>query len=672
MKKFTIALLSLVILCFMGNAQTTEQKESIVKSLREQLAVATNAQDSIRLLYDIYDLSGRMDHPKIGDLIYQTALRAKNYSVCLDIVRLLSSCYSKDEAYYQLQELISSLPSSREKDETMLFLKMKRLACAGRTISGSDRQHEIAEIITRIDSKKKESKYDKMLNLYSLVTYLRNDANGDLLKKYLDKLTDMVNSNEFEVFAITSLVNSEAANIYSDAGDSKRAVAADKKLLKLIDGLEKSYQEQGRKYRHLEVNRYIAYRRMIRNYEALRGDEAKQYYAKALELAKQSKEVAKDMTDNPYIEAYYRMSQGQYAEAIPNLKKYLQKELPLTVRRQALEMLQKAAHSTGDKETELQAVTEHNAILAQLNALKASEKYKELQIKYDVNDLKQRNAALEIENKNEEIKAAKHIMTFVMFAFIIVAIVLAILMFYWARFQSNAKLMGHIVDNLASERNSLSNSRYYDYADDHDALPEVDRWQYRRKRQNEKNFVVSTFMTECILDDLLYIAAIGRDDCKKEIQQVSLDAIMRQACQRAAENMESHIEINPEYPSHDCDLITDREALVFMLAKMIKAAERRSKTREITISSRVNPDKENSVSFIFTDKGSTFVDGSEQLIFTDFIKAENLLDEDRWGLFFCRIVALLLKSNLIYDRTYSEGTRFTFTVPMNLLDKSCI
>lgn len=655
----TFALLTLPAL-----AETTQQQVTIDR-LRSELARTKSQKDSIRILYDIFDLSPRKDQPKVCDELYNVADRAGDVLAQLDICRQATASVRDDKDLAKIEDAVRKLPVSDEQKETELFLKMKRITLKARNLPEAERQKEITAIIAKYDDgRKKTDKYQRALNLFTLVEYLRNDATGDMLKEYLQRLVEMTTSTEFSLYAIPNIVYAEAANIYSDAGDQQKAVAADRKLQQVIDGLEKKYDALGSEYRSYDISRYVSYRRMLRNFEALAPGEAERIYAKCVKLSESNPDVKKDFDTHARIHAHYYMATEDYTAAIPYLKQLLESDPALALKRQTLEMLVKAAENTGDDETKLYALTEYNAILAELNQLQASEKYKELQIKYDLMDLKERNSALEIENREDEIASTRRIMVFVIVMFIILAAVLAVSLFNWTKYQKNARDMGQIVDNLASERNRIRRSIYYDYADTDDNS--IDQsWLERFRKSPKKKYEISTFMTESIVNDLLYISMVGHNDRLKHIHEVSVDRLLRESLSKANENLGEDSGITLNCPEDDFRLNTDKECLTDLLAHVLEEA---SKCTPAGSNLDLACERMNDGKTCFTICTEAYLPELQDTprLFNPLVSISDLVDDKKNGLYVCRMIAMLLTCDLRKDSTHPEGTRFIFTVPDNL------
>ncbi len=666
MKKilFFLTALTLMLSAMRLPAQNSPQKGTIDK-LRSEMAHAKSPKDSVKILYDIFDLSPSKDWKLVCTELYNVARRAGDVSSQLDICRHVSIIVRDDKSLDRIEAEVKRMPASDEKKETELFLKMRRTSINARHLPEEKRQKYITYIIDRYDNgKKKTNKYQRVINLFTLVEYLRNDASGDMLKEYIDRLVNLANSSQFKLLAIPNMVYSEAANIYSDTGDHKKAVAADKKLLEVIDDLEESYADQGREYRNYNRNRYIAFRRMLRNYEALEPAEVQQIYGECERLATLNQDIKIDMDTKPAIHAHYNMALGNYAAAIPYLKQMIDGEPPLALKRQTLEMLVLAADKTGDDKTKLFALSEYNDILEELSRLHASQKYSELLIKYDLMDLKERNTALEIQNRDEVIESSKQIMTFLVLVFIMISGILVFSLYNWTRYKHNTLNMGNIVDNFTAERNRIRRSLRLDNTDTKENSTDK-YWQKRFKESHRKKFEMSTFMTESIINDMLCISMLGRNDRLKNINETSVSNILQSVMTQSVRKSDRNVRITVSEPDNDFSINTDSECLTDVLVHIVEqACQCTTGKRNIDIScEKVRRER---VNFYITSTERLPELHNMPHIFNPLVSIKNLNEGTKDGLYVCRMIAMLLTCNLRKDISYADGTRLIFNTPDNL------
>lgn len=670
MKKIFLLLSALVFIQITLIAQVSESEGTIAR-LRAELPQSKSAKDSIRLLYDIFDLAERKDLKSISRELYGTAARAGDISTQLDICRQVTAVIRDDKQLAEIEQVAGTLPASDEQKETLLFLKMKRVSLKSRNLSEAERQKEITSIIANYgNGSKNQDKYLDVLNLFTLVEYLRYGASGDMLKTYLDKLLDKLSRSNLGLYAIPNIVYAEAANIYSDAGDQTKALEADRKLLEVINGLEKKYSEMNREYRNYDVSRYVSLRRMLRNYEGLSLPEAEQIYAQCLKLAQSNPDVKKDFDTNPRIHAYINMAKSDYTAAIPYLKKLLDTDPPLGLKRQTLAMLAEAAENSGDNDTKIHALTQYKNILEELNELQASGKYMELQIKYDLKDLKERNSELELENRNDEIESTRKIITFLLVMFILMAAVLIFSMHNWARFKRNAKNMGDIVDAMADERNNIRRRIYYDYADKADieqqrAISPDGNWRERFEKSGRKNHEVSWFMTESIINDLAYISMVGRTDRRKHVCEMSVNDIMRDATGKAMMMSGNDKRLHVTEITDNYTILTDTECLTDYLADIIEVGLKLIGP-DNHISFTCEKETAGRARFIVEADTADLRLGDIPGLIRPLVTIEELEEKEKDGLYICRMIALLITCDLKRDRNTANTTRYIFSIPTNL------
>ena len=435
-KHLLTTLLTLVACVAAGASRHNPDVE--LPRLQTQLRIAGTSSDSVKILYDMYDLQPRSQRLGTGKEIFRVAGNAGDVSAQLDAVRLNSNLYNQEADFARLQSLVSGLPKSQERDETLLFLKLKDLSYASRrpVKEGSD---PVSDVIHKLNTTPlaKQNPTQRLLNLYTLTAYMRNVPGSKLLVSYMDSLMMMVDGRDYKLYALRNMIYSEASNIYTDAGQEKKAVEADRKLLEVIAGLEKKYRDAGRKYRDYSESKYVVYRRMLRNYKALTPAEVDKCYDAIHSLAGASGDVARDVNGMRDVSIYYNMAKGHYAEALPLLKERLKRDLPAPVLRQTLLMLQTAARETGDSATLISALSDYNMLMDRLDKENLSQKYQELQIAYDVNKLKANNERLRMEKAESEVRTLRANSTYYIIFMVVFVVLLVILIYYWSRYRRN-------------------------------------------------------------------------------------------------------------------------------------------------------------------------------------------------------------------------------------------
>lgn len=627
--------------------------DAVLPQLRQQLAQATTPLDSVKILYDIYDISPRTEQTAIGRQLYEVAGRARDVNAQLDIMRLNSNLYNSDKEFDRLRKQTLAMPRSREQRETDLFLQMRKLSFSTRQPNAETTQ-KIATIINKMNTSKvdKTDDIDRLLNLYTVAAYMRNVPDSKLLEQYVDSMVHMVNSNHYSLYALRNIIYSEAANIYSDAGQTKKAVEANRNMLAMIDGLERKYRNAGRKYRDYDISRYIVYRRMLRNYKALTPAEVDKYYNEIQKLAQSNSDVAADLQRNRTPLAYYHMAKGHYADAIPLLQEAIEGSKAFPVTRQLHCMLQTAARETGDSATLMSSLATMDKLNQNLEESHLAERYRELQVAYEVNSMEAHQYKERVRNAEAETARLRSSFSYNLLIWGLFAILLAVLLFYWTRYRSNIERLRHLADSMAMQRDVLKNNKYNDY----------DSHAYYVRETHVKTSDTRALI-ESIMTSVLYTAAIGNNERDNHVEKQSANAILRKTAEDSERQHMAGIDLKVEYCDPDFDITTDVECMVYVLDRILLFAKSRSNGDAVTLTAR-HTDRSGTAQFIFTHSGQRIQRGNEEALFEHIFNMSEMEKRDDSLMMTCRLIALLLQCNVTYNPHIDGPAKLIISLPM--------
>lgn len=627
--------------------------EAVLPQLKQQLAQSRSPQDSVKILYDIYDISPRQDKIAVGRTLYDVAGRAKNASAQLDIMRLNSNLYNTDTELERLRRQTKTFPMTQEQRETDLFLHMRKLSYASRQ-PDKEMPMDITQIINRLDLTPDDQmdNIDRLLNIYTVAAYMRNVPDSKLLEEYVDSMVHMVNNGRYRLYALRNIVYSEAANIYSDAGQTRKAVEANRKMLEVIDGMEQKYHKAGRKYRDYDASRYVVYRRMLRNYKALTPNEVDRYYNSILELAETNPDIKADLETNRTPHAFYYMAHGHYAKAIPLLKEAINDGYAYPVKRQLHIMLQKAARETGDSATLLKSLAELNNLTDSLENTNLTDRYRELQIAYEVNTLAADKYKKRIEEAEAETARLRINFSYNLLIWGLFAITLAVLLFYWTRYRTNIARLRRLADSMAMQRDLLKNSKFNDYGN-------PDTYVH----DNHVKTSDTRVLIESILTSVLYTAAIGNNERNNHMEKQSATQILKNVADEIGGHMIPASGLSVTYPEPDFEISSDVDCLKYLLEHLIKFAHSRSAGSPVTLTAR-HTDKSNRIQFILTHSGPRIPRGYEESLFEYIINIDELSQREDSSMLICRLVALLLQCNITYSPHDDGPAQLILSLPM--------
>lgn len=699
MKKILFVLISLISSLICSNAACAGTRKALTDSIRHRLSYANTPHDSVRMLYDIFDLENSTAQRKTnGKLLYDVAVRAGDTETCLDMLRqLATACASNLDALKKIRSEANRIKKSPTLADTKLFLDLYLILCQSRTASEDDRRKQLTAIIAR-SSNKHTSWAGQVKDLYTVCAYLSQEGSVNMLADYLYKLSSKLGERPDLHYSIKNLYYTSAAINYTDGLRPFKAVEADKQLLTIIDGLEKQYAAKGRRFRNYDVQKYVSYRRMLQNYKALSPAEIEKYYAAVKELGRKNPAVRQDLNANPRAEAAYLTATRRYSEALPLLHKLLDSSdaRKQMARLSLLDMIIESAKATGDERTLAKATEEQKEIIRLKNDTENQNLYRELQIGYDVSQLRAKNAELEIEKRDQELRANQRTLWILAAALIIVIVLVIILLYNYTHTRALSKNLAEAVGHLEEERDTLNNIQAQ-------LITARDRAETANNAKDEflhsisheirtplnaimgfsklivkkvpdslmpklKGFsnqiIYNTELLEVLINDILYLSSIDTHSPKLAVEPTSASTLLSLAAQWTANKVKPGVCIDCPMPRPDIAIRSDRSNIEEVLMKVLANAAKFTDKGSIRLECHDNRDA--TVSFIITDTGPGIPRGYEEQIFQRFVKLDTFKPGTGLGLYISRRLAETLHGTIRVDTTYTKGTRIVFTIPVDV------
>ncbi|MDE6803044.1 MAG: hypothetical protein K2J29_00215, partial [Muribaculaceae bacterium] len=157
---------------------------------------------------------------------------------------------------------------------------------------------------------------------------------------------------------------------------------------------------------------------------------------------------------------YYNMAKKNYSRAVALINEWLKTnhDKPL-IRRQMLGLLKEAAEATGDETSLLSALKEYNGLLEEYNNQQSAEAYREMQIRYDVSELKARAAEAEIATRDAKISFNQKIILITLSASFVLIVVLLLLARRYGDMKHNLRKLKDEMYIIKDENSRLSHHR---------------------------------------------------------------------------------------------------------------------------------------------------------------------------------------------------------------------
>lgn len=670
-------------------------------SLLHELSLAKTPQDSIPLLYHLSDIAkSKNDRQQPLATLVGTARHANNISVELDALRNYCNIITRDDSLmYLCLKIAQSLPPSNERDEATTFIKVNRISSKARSLPESEKTKILQELISNYQKGESQNLYEEIKRLYEVCLYLSHSTTGGLYSEYLEKLHELINKLPADGRKVLpTMYYTQLAIIYTKNHEYEKAIAADKELLKIIRQLEEEYKRQGRIYKNYDTNYYICYRRILSNFPVLSPKEIEYYYQRIIEIAQRNNAVKGDFETGKRPEILYLMARKEYSKALPIIKKVINHSDNKPFRMELLQYMIEAATHVNDKATLLQATTQYNTLLEEYNQTKSAEKYRELQILYDVNELKTQNAQLELEKRESEIESGRAIIRITFIAITILTLLLIVVCWLYYRtkrlagsLQRSKQKLQEEQENLLKTQKELTIAR--DQAEGANRMKTLFIQNMSHEIRTPLNAIVgfSQLMAEnakdsekedmglyaqmingnsdlllTLVGDVLDIAKMESGEIKINLQPCSLQAICNLAVSNVKHKVKPGVKMHFEADattSGDVCLMTDATRLEQVLINFLTNATKFTNQGEIVLSYSVDADSRQ-VIFAVTDTGIGIPKDKAEIIFERFEKLDSFAQGTGLGLHICRLIANMLKGKVMVDTSYTGGARFLFIHPM--------
>lgn len=361
-----------------------------IKEWQKNLVEASTPQDSIDILYNLFDISLRNDTGVYSKQLIQLCERVRDYDTELDIIRKVVNKNGRDDAVVDsLSQIVSRIPFSENQRETMIFIEIRKLLSDLNDMDEADRMKMLNNLILKYEDDPSQSLYDRILPLYRLTVVLGMTVGGDLYADCMERLAILIRQLPKKNGPLTSLYTTQAAMIYSILGEHEKSVEANREYLEIIRELVAENESRGRIYASYKNNIYLALRRMLTNYQALTDQEVDSIYSAMCQLTEDDPELAEEFNNMARAKSFYLVAKKRYPEAVTAIRTALDNEKNRNYRTRLLKMLIESSEAVGDRQTLAEARQQYIDLLEAGIEAGRSGKIRELQLLLNVNSSSQ-------------------------------------------------------------------------------------------------------------------------------------------------------------------------------------------------------------------------------------------------------------------------------------------
>ncbi len=672
-------------------------REETINGLKYDLSKATNADDSIATLFDIFDLAIGDQRNRVGEVIYQKALANGNQHAALDVLGVMTSHNPDNDSVQDLMlKRALRMPPSEEQRQTALYITIKIATRRIPEMSDGERRAHLEALVKKHTPGDDNDPYTRIEYLFNLCSYLYTAEEGSLLDRHLSELKELIDNLPESKSYLSNAFYTHATNAYITNGRYDKAVELNRTLLSVIEDIERQYRSEGRRFKSFDVYKYACYNRMLCAYKSLAPEEVDIYYNRVMTLVDENPEIAGKFREEPLSTVGYLMAKGRYDEVIPLAKKLISEGTTNHANAYLIEAYKEAADSTGNIHEQLEALKLYTEMLKTRIRTKAVEHFRELQIRYDINKLRSENQTLEIDRRS--IKIAQHRLAIIYTSVALVG-ALTLLLFVFTLYRCSKRLAKDVIetnDKLKTERDNLKqtqqelieardkaknaervktdfiNNMSHEIKTPLHAIVEythlitdcadVEKQKYLRRFTDIVTLNTELLLT--IVNDVLDIASLENSKMNIRIRQESVKSICEFAIDSTSKYLKPGVKMifeNADAP--DITIKTDAHRAEQVLLNLLVNAAKFSDEGTITLSYQLTADGKE-IEFAVTDTGCGIPRGSEEIIFERF-RQHSIQDQGcGLGLYISRLIARLLNGDVELDPNYRQGARFIFRLPV--------
>ena len=165
------------------------------------------------------------------------------------------------------------------------------------------------------------------------------------------------------------------------------------------------------------------------------------------------------------------------------------------------------------------------------------------------------------------------------------------------------------------------------------------------------------------MDDVLYIAGLESSDTPPALGPVDINVCCMQCIQTVRDYSLRKLDIRFEPECAQLPVNTSCLLLSKALTELLRNAARFAPDGRTTLAYTLISHKKR-IAFTVTDRGPGIPAAEADRIFDRFVKLDPFSQGMGLGLAVCRLIADALGGGVELDTSYTEGARFTLTIPI--------
>ena len=176
-----------------ANAMDNASRQRLYQEYASKLEGAGSARDSLRILYNMFDLSSRQGQLKHSWDILHTAVNAEDINAQLDMLRTLATFNAGNDSIIDLLlKRADGIHNKAARESTRTYILNQFFARKNRQVNNPEIQAVLLDSITKSHDLKGHDIYDELSVIYQIIQFLGVDAEGVLFRQSLDTYETLI------------------------------------------------------------------------------------------------------------------------------------------------------------------------------------------------------------------------------------------------------------------------------------------------------------------------------------------------------------------------------------------------------------------------------------------------------------------------------------------------
>ncbi|MDO5570881.1 MAG: HAMP domain-containing sensor histidine kinase [Bacteroidales bacterium] len=675
-----------------------DRAKFIIDSLSSELKNADNWKDKKYILENLADIT-LIVNDKFNVLreLLTNAEKENDIDCQIETIRELGNTNDialEDSLINKAKVITDKRPDAKS---TLIFLQTRMESLTINNYDNGETRHKyitdkLLSSLNIINNNRQLDVYDRILINNNICLYLNFiNSNGSIYTQSIEELIRLIKNLPKEDGFIKSLIYQRGALLYQNKEMYAESFKMDSLLIEHIESLKNQYIVKKSFFRNYDLNFLNIYIRQLGNYECLSKEAVENIFQNGLEYLHKTSETIPTEThklSHNMLYLYHSLANNDYKKA----NDYINAILPLKKQKRPLYKLcefkiQILNNITATPDSIMMYYNNYVTALKDHYNLLDKGKAQELNIIYNVNQLKDNNNKLKIDNMNLVIKAKNKTLFFSAALILLLFLISFVLTYLYINKKRVSKTLKDERDSLIKTQSELIIAK--EKAERSEKLKSNFLANVSHEIRTPLNAIVgfSTILAESdehedkqqfiniimnnnelllkLINDILNLSKIEAGFEISKIQpfdvQATFDQVFMQTIER---NTNKNIASFNIKTLKSCIIEADKESITQIIINFCSNALKYTKEGEIKTGISI---EDNGLKIFCNDTGIGIPDDMQNKIFERFEKVDTFAQGSGLGLSICKAITEKYNGKIGFTSKVNEGSQFWAWIPCKIV-----